>query len=54
MQPHSATDTLKVFATHTQLTNNLKRIKVELVDDPYKADVVWMREHFHDFKYVSD
>uniref|UniRef100_A0A914CXW8 Tubulin--tyrosine ligase-like protein 12 SET-like domain-containing protein n=2 Tax=Acrobeloides nanus TaxID=290746 RepID=A0A914CXW8_9BILA len=40
----------KVYVTNRQLVDNLRQIKVELVDDPYEADIIWMNEHFHNFK----
>jgi len=43
-------DVVKVYATDTQLLNKLKRINVEMVDNPAQASVLWIREHFHEFK----
>lgn len=43
-------DVLKVYATDSQLISKLTRIKVEKVDDPSQASVLWLREHFHEFK----
>ncbi|KAH7720911.1 CBN-TTLL-12 protein [Aphelenchoides avenae] len=52
--PKPANGKLKVFATHAQLFEGLKHIEVDFVDDPFSADVVWMREHFHDFKSLAE
>lgn len=43
-------DTVKVYATDDQLLKHLSTVEVEFVDKMEEADVIWVREHFHDFK----
>ncbi|KAK0394205.1 hypothetical protein QR680_000617 [Steinernema hermaphroditum] len=47
------TDTLKIFADDTQLILKMTRVKYELVNQIEKADVVWMRTHFYNFKGLA-
>ncbi|KAI6204143.1 hypothetical protein M3Y94_00637900 [Aphelenchoides besseyi] len=47
-------DTVKIYANDGLLTENLKNISFELVDDIYKADIIWTREHFHDFAGLAE
>ncbi|CAD5211116.1 unnamed protein product [Bursaphelenchus okinawaensis] len=43
-------DTVRIVATDTQLIERLQGIQYGLVDDVKEADVLWLREHFHEFK----
>uniref|UniRef100_A0A915E7M8 Tubulin--tyrosine ligase-like protein 12 n=1 Tax=Ditylenchus dipsaci TaxID=166011 RepID=A0A915E7M8_9BILA len=37
-----------------QLFENLSSVQVEFVDDIWQANVVWLMEHFHDFKQLAE
>ncbi|KAI6238085.1 hypothetical protein M3Y99_00735800 [Aphelenchoides fujianensis] len=52
--PNGVMDTIRLFAPDGQLAPNLKSTAFELVDDLYKADVIWTREHFHDFAALAE
>ncbi|KAI6184750.1 hypothetical protein M3Y97_00629900 [Aphelenchoides bicaudatus] len=46
-------DTVQIYATDNQLLKNLREVQFEITDDPFKADVIWSREHFHDFAALA-
>ncbi|TMS32341.1 hypothetical protein L596_000194 [Steinernema carpocapsae] len=49
-----STDTLKIFADDIQLIEKLKKIKYELVDLIEEADVIWLRNHFYNYKDLAN
>lgn len=46
-------DTVKIYATDDHLIKHLQSVTFELVEDPYKADIIWSREHWHDFDSLT-
>ena len=47
-------DTMRVYATDDQLLLYLRAVSVERVDSVDKADVLWLREHFHEFAELAE
>uniref|UniRef100_A0A0N4ZQF4 SET domain-containing protein n=1 Tax=Parastrongyloides trichosuri TaxID=131310 RepID=A0A0N4ZQF4_PARTI len=47
-------DTVKLYDNDKQLFSRLKDIKVDYVDCIYKADVIWLRNHFSEFKDLAE
>ncbi|CAD5215543.1 unnamed protein product [Bursaphelenchus xylophilus] len=52
--PIGIMDTVRILASDTQLIEHLKDVQYEMAEDVKEADVIWMREHFHDFKVLSE
>ncbi|MFH4974614.1 hypothetical protein AB6A40_001323 [Gnathostoma spinigerum] len=50
----SVTHKFKICADDTQFTNELKYISYELVETLKEADVVWLRNHFHDYSILYE
>lgn len=42
---------IKIYTDHSQIVKNLKNVQYELVDNWKEADVLWLMEHFHEFRY---
>jgi hypothetical protein len=49
--PTASSEVLRVCASDRQLIDQLKRVKIVEVGDPFAADIVWKREHFYDFRF---
>ncbi|KAI1711569.1 tubulin-tyrosine ligase family domain-containing protein [Ditylenchus destructor] len=45
---------IKLYVTDSQLINNFEKVKMEIVHEPFEADVLWLRDHFHQFKQLSE
>uniref|UniRef100_A0A0N5BN93 Tubulin--tyrosine ligase-like protein 12 n=1 Tax=Strongyloides papillosus TaxID=174720 RepID=A0A0N5BN93_STREA len=45
---------IKLYDNDKQLFSQLKDIKVEFVDNIYEANVVWLRNHFSEFKDLAE
>lgn len=44
-------EAVRVCACDRQLIDNLKRVKVIEVSEPFVADIIWKREHFYDYRF---
>ncbi|KAI3415547.1 Tubulin--tyrosine ligase-like protein 12 [Globodera pallida] len=43
-----------VCASDLQLIEKLRRISVEETTDPMRADIIWRRDHFNDFRLLAE
>lgn len=47
-------EAVRVCACDRQLIDNLKRVKVIEVSEPFVADIIWKREHFYDYRSLAE
>ena len=45
-------DTYNVYTDVAVVAKSVKEPKFRLVENPEEADILWIAEHFKDFKYV--